>query len=68
MAMCRSIIIPRPALSRRRYRRRWQGERTFAGLGNCRLGVRAERRLDMAEAFFPGACLIITRRPLGNGC
>jgi len=49
----------------RRYRRRWKVERTFAWLGAFRrLVVRYERRLDLYEAFFHVACLIITLRQL----
>jgi transposase len=49
----------------RRYRRRWKVERTFAWLGNFRrLVVRYERRLELYEAFFHVACLIITLRQL----
>jgi transposase len=49
----------------RRYRRRWKIERTFAWLGNFRrLVVRYERSLNMYNAFFHVACLIITLRHL----
>jgi transposase len=49
----------------RRYRRRWKVERTFAWLGNFRrLVVRYERRLDVYQAFFHLACLMITLRQL----
>jgi transposase len=49
----------------RRYRRRWKVERTFAWLGNFRrLVVRYERHLSIYNAFFHGACLIITLRHL----
>jgi transposase len=47
----------------RRYRRRWEVERTFAWLGNFRrLVVRYERDLKMYRAFFHVACLLITLR------
>ena len=49
----------------RRYRRRWKIERTFAWLGNFRrLVVRYDRSLQMCNAFFHLACLIITLRHL----
>ncbi len=49
----------------RRYRRRWQVERTFAWLGNFRrLVVRYERTLRMYRAFFHVACLLVTLRQL----
>lgn len=49
----------------RRYKRRWKVERTFAWLGNFRrLVVRYERNLNMYQAFFHVACLIITLRQL----
>jgi len=49
----------------RRYRRRWKIERTFAWLGNFRrLVVRYDRSLQMYNAFFHLACLIITLRHL----
>ena len=59
----------RPALQDgrklRRYKRRWKVERAFAWLGNFRrLVVRYERSLKMYRAFFPVACLLITRRKL----
>ena len=49
----------------RRYRRRWKIERTFAWLG-CfrRLVVRYERHVQIYEAFFHIACLLITLRHL----
>jgi len=47
----------------RRYRRRWKVERTLAWLGNFRrLVVRYERNLEMYEAFFNLACVIIVLR------
>jgi transposase len=50
---------------RRRYRRRWKVERTFAWLGNFRrLVVRWERHIRMYRAFFHVACLLITVRQL----
>jgi transposase len=49
----------------RRYRKRWKIERTFAWLGNFRrLLVRYDYHLQMYEAFFHIACLIITLRYL----
>lgn len=49
----------------RRYRKRWKIERTFAWLGNFRrLLVRYDYLLQMYEAFFHVACLIITLRYL----
>lgn len=49
----------------RRYRNRWKVERTFAWLGNFRrLVVRYEYHLQMYEAFFHVACLLITLRYL----
>jgi transposase len=49
----------------RRYRKRWKIERTFAWLGNFRrLLVRHDYHLQMYEAFFHVACLIITLRHL----
>ena len=49
----------------RRYRKRWKIERTFAWLGNFRrLLVRHDYHLQMYEAFFHLACLIITLRHL----
>jgi transposase len=49
----------------RRYRRRWKVERTFAWLGNFRrLVVRWERKINMYQAFFHVACLLITLRQL----
>jgi transposase len=50
---------------RRRYRRRWTVERTFAWLGNCRrLLVRWEVYITMDQAFFHVACLLMTLRQL----
>jgi transposase len=47
----------------RRYRKRWKIERTFAWLGNYRRLVgRYDRRLDMYQAFFHVACVLITLR------
>ena len=49
----------------RRYRRRWKVERTFAWLGNSRrLVARYDRNLSSYQAFFHGACLLITLRQL----
>ena len=49
----------------RRYRKRWKIERTFAWLGNFRrLLVRHDHKVQMYEAFFHVACLIITLRHL----
>jgi transposase len=49
----------------RRYRRRWNVERTFAWLGNFRrLLVRWEVNITMSQAFFPVACLLMTLRQL----
>ncbi len=49
----------------RRYRRRWKIERTFAWLGNFRrLLIRHERHLQVYQAFFHLACLIIVLRHL----
>src|SRR5262245_42177143 len=49
----------------RRYQRRWKIERTFAWLGNFRrLVVRYERSLNMYNAFFHVACLLIVLRHL----
>jgi transposase len=51
--------------SLRRYRKRWKVERTFAWLGNFRrLLVRHDRYIEIYEAFFHLACLIITLRHL----
>ena len=45
----------------RRYRKRWKVERTFAWLGNFRrLVVRYERHIQVYQAFFHLACLVIT--------
>lgn len=47
----------------RRYRRRWKIERTFAWLGNFRrLVVRYERRIQIYNAFFNLACVLIVLR------
>ena len=47
----------------RRYKRRWTVERTFSWIGNFRrLVVRYERNINMYNAFFHLACLIITLR------
>lgn len=47
----------------RRYRRRWQIERLFAWLQNCRrLVVRYERHLDNFLGFAQLACLLILVR------
>lgn len=49
----------------RRYRNRWKIERTFAWLGNFpRLLVRYDYHLEIYQAFFHLACLIITLRYL----
>ncbi|MCB9852904.1 MAG: IS5 family transposase [Phycisphaerales bacterium] len=49
----------------RRYRHRWIVERTIAWLSNFRrLVVRYERHLNMYQAFFHVACVIITLRKL----
>lgn len=49
----------------RRYRRRWKVERTFAWLGNFRrLVVRYDRDIQVYNAFFHVACLLITLRYL----
>lgn len=69
------LIVPhrkgrqKPALNDgrqlRRYRKRWKIERTFAWLGNFRrLLVRHDHKVQMYEAFFHVACLIITLRHL----
>jgi transposase len=51
--------------SLRRYRKRWKIERTFAWLGNFRrLVVRYDRQIQIYQAFFHLACLIITLRHL----
>ena len=51
--------------SLRRYRNRWKIERTFAWLGNFRrLLVRYDYHLEIYQAFFHLACLIITLRHL----
>ena len=45
----------------RRYRKRWKVERTFAWIGNFRrLVVRYERHIQIYQAFFHLACLMIT--------
>ncbi len=47
----------------RRYRRRWKVERTFAWLQNFRrLVVRWEREIQIYQAFFHLACILITLR------
>jgi len=47
----------------RRYKRRWKVERTFAWLGNFRrLVVRWDHNVEIYQAFFHVACLIITLR------
>jgi transposase len=49
----------------RRYRRRWNVERTFAWLGNFRrLLGRWEVNISMYQAFFHVACLLMTLRQL----
>ncbi len=49
----------------RRYRKRWKIERTFAWLGNFRrLLVRHEHHLQIYQAFFHLACLLIVLRHL----
>jgi transposase len=49
----------------RRYKRRWNVERTFAWFGNFRrLVVRWERHITLYQAFFHVACLLITLRQL----
>ena len=49
----------------RRYHKRWKIERTFAWLGNYRrLLVRYDHQIQMYEAFFHLACLMITLRHL----
>lgn len=49
----------------RRYRHRWKIERTFAWLGNFRrLLVRYDYHLEIYQAFFHVACLIVTLRHL----
>jgi transposase len=49
----------------RRYRRRWEVERTSAWLGNFRrLVVHWARPIMMYRAFFHVACLLITVRQL----
>ena len=48
----------------RRYRRRWKVEPTFAWLQNLRrLGVGWEREIQIYQAFFHVACILITLRP-----
>ena len=48
----------------RRYRRRWKVERTFAWLQNFRrLVVRWEREIQIYQAFFHLACILIKLRP-----
>ena len=47
----------------RRYRKRWEVERTFAWFGNFRrLVVRYDRHLNVYRAFFHLACALITLR------
>ena len=47
----------------RRYKRRWTVERTFAWLQNFRrLVVRWEREINVYQAFFHVACILITLR------
>ncbi len=47
----------------RRYRRRWKVERTFAWLQNFRrLVVGWEREIQIYQAFFHLACILITLR------
>ena len=47
----------------RRYRRRWKMERTFAWLGNYRrLVIRYENKLQVYNAFFHLACIMIVLR------
>ena len=47
----------------RRYRRRWKVEPTFAWLQNFRrLVVRWEREIQIYQAFFHLACILITLR------
>lgn len=61
----RNRVSPRTQDGRklRRYRRRWKVERTFAWLGNFRrLVVRYERNLQIYNAFFNLACVIIVLR------
>jgi len=49
----------------RRYRNRWKIERTFAWLGNFRrLLIRYDYHLEIYQAFFHIACLIVTLRHL----
>jgi IS4 transposase len=51
--------------SLRRYRKRWKIERTFTWLGNYRrLTVRYENHLQIYQALFHLACLLITLRYL----
>ncbi len=47
----------------RRYRKRWKIERPFAWRGNFRrLVVRYDQHLQMYQAFFHLACLLIRKR------
>jgi len=49
--------------ARRRYRRRWTVERTFAWLGNFRhLIVRDDRSLTVYRGFFHIACFMVVLR------
>lgn len=52
----------------RRYKRRWQVERTFAWVGNFRrLVVRWDHYIEMYRGFFHMACMLITLNKLLNG-
>jgi transposase len=47
----------------RRYKHRWKIERSIAWVANFRrLVVRYERKIDMYQAFFHVACMMITLR------
>ena len=47
----------------RRYKRRWKMERSIAWVGNFRrLVVRYEHKIDIYQAFFHVACLLIVLR------
>jgi transposase len=47
----------------RRYKRRWKMERSIAWVGNFRrLVVRYEHKINIYQAFFHVACLLITLR------
>ena len=49
----------------RRYKRRWKVERTFSWIGNYRrLVVRYDRHIEMYQAFFNIACMMITLKQL----